>query len=209
MAQRGRKKDPIPECKSLCTHNPSQCLFQISVFEVDGARVKCLKCATLSGDASRIWMSSDNWKPHLKTNAHVRAERRAIEAEKRAADLERATADAFREDAVLATVRTPTPSTTLAGPSRRPHVPSAAEEAMWESIDTGEADFDIGMAFDDTAERQRLERETDNFGIWNANSVIGDLDGDIPILDEQEDEVLAEILQNARKLIHIALGKHD
>lgn len=84
--------------------------------------------------------------------------------------------------------------------------PSAAEQDMWSRYLTEGATFSAGE--DPTADllRQqvRLEQQAEEFGSWNATAIarnLGFLADDTLIRDEQdeEDAVLCEMLDNARK----------
>lgn len=75
------------------------------------------------------------------------------------------------------------------------------EQAMWDSIDAGETDFDLGTAPNKDADWLRVDNET-NFNIWNADAVMNGIDGDIGDMDfpdNPEDDMLSEVLRNARK----------
>jgi hypothetical protein len=78
------------------------------------------------------------------------------------------------------------------------HIPSAGEEAIWQALETGDVNFDAGMEPDNGWEQQWLECKIDEFGIWNAERmgcVLG-AEADKFVLDDSEDEMLAETLCN-------------
>ena len=59
--------------------------------------------------------------------------------------------------------------------------------------------FDAGTVPDDVDDRRRVEREMDHADKWGGNDLIYDFGDDSHILDDQEDEVLAEVLRNVRE----------
>ena len=82
---------------------------------------------------------------------------------------------------------------------------SIAEQTMWDEYAVNGADFDAGVDEVDLGlERQRLEREVQEFGIWNAERTAGELGFSVggedegPLLvEDEEDDVLAEIMCHA------------
>ena len=65
---------------------------------------------------------------------------------------------------------------------------------MWELLAMDDVLFDVGVAPDGADDRKRVEREMDDADIWGRNSLIHGLGEDSNILNDQEDEVLAEAL---------------
>lgn len=86
------------------------------------------------------------------------------------------------------------------------HIPSAAEEEMWDNYHTEGAAFSAGEdpTADMSAQQARLEQQADEFGRWNASAIarnMGFLGDDSLILNEQDedDAIQCEIMNNARK----------
>jgi hypothetical protein len=85
-------------------------------------------------------------------------------------------------------------------------VPSAAETAMWEDFEMNGAEFTAGSDAE-AEERDRYEKQEQEFGVWNSDTMAGELggfgDGDeFPVARPQEDEdeeILSDILHNARE----------
>jgi len=77
---------------------------------------------------------------------------------------------------------------------------SIAEQTMWDEYAVNGADFDAGVDEVDLG----LEREVQEFGIWNAEWTAGELGFSVggedegPLLvEDEEDDVLAEIMRHA------------
>lgn len=150
-------------------------------------------------------MESRGWKPHLKSKQHTRAVEHESRQEAQSSAILHAVEEADREEATgFAPISAPGPSVLpmhLAGPSRRVHEPSPMEQELWDSVEAGEADFDLGTKPNEDADQLRVENET-NFDIWNADAIMDGVDGSISdanFLDEPEDDILSEVLRNARK----------
>ncbi|KAJ7902587.1 hypothetical protein B0H14DRAFT_2555126 [Mycena olivaceomarginata] len=99
----------------------------------------------------------------------------------------------------------------LAGkkPHYAEHVPSTEEQEMWDQYQTDGATFTAGHdpAVEDETQEANLVRQAEQFGRWNATSItrnLGFMDPESEILileeDDEEDALLCEMLDNARKL---------
>jgi hypothetical protein len=164
-----------------------------------------MKCAPLIADEACQWIAGTGWKEHLSSRVHARALLHEQTSRERVSAVSRAMNAAMQEDTEI--VYAPL-NNHLAGSSSSKitpnmHVPTVNEEAMWYAFEMGDVNFDAGSAPDLALERQRFERKMDEFGIWNAERVGGVLGAEIDefMLNEQEDEVLAETLRNVRKCI--------
>lgn len=88
---------------------------------------------------------------------------------------------------------------------RRPKTATYMEQAMWDEYDANSMAFDAGTSVDEEQdhERHRIESQLDHFGQWNEHSLGRTLgagcDEFTPNEDDEEDELLAEILQSTRK----------
>jgi hypothetical protein len=83
---------------------------------------------------------------------------------------------------------------------------SEEERAMWDCYALGNDVFDAGI--DDTLtaaeERRRLEREATNFDLWHGADFLPEEDpndGELLLDELEQDDILAELLRNARKYI--------
>lgn len=89
------------------------------------------------------------------------------------------------------------------------HTPqqSEEEEGMWEHYDLGREVFDAGHnhTLGATEERKRLEQEATNFDLWHgADLPEGDVnDGELLLDTLEQDDILSELLRNARKYISL------
>jgi len=168
-----------------------------------GNKVKFTKCATVIVDETHQWISRAGWKSHMISKAHGRALLHEQQLYQRHSEIERARDADIQEETENA--KYVSLNNQLIGSSSLPaastHVPTAAEEVMWDAFEMGEGNFDAGMVPDEVANRQRIQREMDKFGIWNADRLGGILgaDSDEFVLDEVEDEILAETLRNVRE----------
>lgn len=172
--------------------------FEISS---DGKRVKCTICAPLIAAETKRWIQWTSWKGHLESPSHDRAVDHEKQRTQARADRDRAMITVLAEDQDAETnlpqIRV---SSTTAGPSRAPREISANEAAIWEDIAMGEVEFSAGDMPDETADRQRLERELSNAGLSGATNLA---DGffqsilDDTIVSDDEDEVLADVLEYA------------
>jgi hypothetical protein len=171
----------------------------VLVFEVSGSgtsKLKCTKCAPLIANEARQWIAAASWKAHMQSEIHQRALATEQDTLHRQTRIDRAADAALAEDcaADFTLLNASSSSVTHLMPKR---IVSANEEAMWESLVMGDVFFDVGVAPDGANDRKRVEREMDDADIWGGNSLIHGLGDDSNILNDQEDEVLAEALRNA------------
>jgi hypothetical protein len=80
---------------------------------------------------------------------------------------------------------------------------SAEETAMWDNYGISNELHDVGV--DSTAasmeERKRLEREANDFDLWNASDFLPEEDpndGELLLDELEQDDILTELLHNAR-----------
>ena len=76
---------------------------------------------------------------------------------------------------------------------------------MWDLLDMDNVTFSTGTAPDNTADRRRFEQELKGTDMWDGTNLVGGFGDDNAILDDQEDEVLAEALRNAGKQVFSAV----
>ncbi|KAJ7033584.1 hypothetical protein C8F04DRAFT_1395981 [Mycena alexandri] len=161
-------------------------------------KIQCTICEYYT--SADDWFDRDNDKRHLTSRNHLRN----VEA----TDM-RIAASAARQNqnnainSALARFEIPAerPKTVPA------HIPSAAEEEMWDNYHTEGAAFSAGEdpGADVSAQHARLEKQADEFGRWNAAAIarnMGFLGDDSSILNEQdeEDAIQCEIMDNAQLL---------
>lgn len=92
------------------------------------------------------------------------------------------------------------PAVTATNPVPKPSTP---EREMWQEFELSSQAFHAGVdhAAALVEERRRLEREADDFDIWNAADFVPEEDPNDPqfLLDElDQDDILTELLKNAR-----------
>jgi hypothetical protein len=72
---------------------------------------------------------------------------------------------------------------------------SEAEGAMWEDFDYNGATFDVGCDDSQRLDWQRLERQAQEFGIWDAEQTARSLGFGVQVAQEDEqDDYLADLL---------------
>lgn len=165
------------------------------VFEVSGTKLKCTKCAPLIANETRRWIAAAGWKAHIKSEIHQRALTAEQDTQQRQILIDRAAEAALAEENMTDFAYLNT-SPSSAPPSMPKRTISANEEAMWESLAMDDVIFDAGTTPNNVDDRRRVEREMDHADNWGDDSGFGD---DSHILDDLEDEVLAEALRNARE----------
>jgi len=88
------------------------------------------------------------------------------------------------------------------------HTPQRSEEeqGMWDRYALGGEVFDAGIDHTLAAAevRKRLEREATNFDLWHGADFLPEEDpndGELLLDELEQDDILSELLQNARKYI--------
>ena len=84
--------------------------------------------------------------------------------------------------------------------TKRTHVPSVAEQEMWDNV-LNDKQFDAGAdhTADTVAERNRLECKATNFDLWHGSDFVPEHDpNDSRLLLEEldQDDIIAELLRN-------------
>jgi hypothetical protein len=156
-------------------------------------------------------MLRDSHSGHLKSRGHlanaIRVPGQTFEDRVMAAD-SAARADAVSQELAFARLQGLDIHTDTSC-SKGFQAPTAAEQEMWQNYETDGADFEIADDPDQVAKaaaRRHFENTVDDFGLWN-----GEADGeafrpgDSAEADElggdpEEDELLAEVMQNACEL---------
>jgi hypothetical protein len=87
--------------------------------------------------------------------------------------------------------------TSAHAPPEQTQIVSANKQAMWESLDVDNIDFSAGTAPDTMANHRSIERELKDANMWDGTSLIDGFGDNYPILNDQDDEGLAEALLNA------------
>jgi len=168
------------------------------VFEVSNSdvKLKCTKCAPLIANEARQWIAAASWKVHIRSEIHQRALATEQDTRLRQTRIERAADAAVAENNAIDFAPLDASSSSLT-PSIPKRIISANEEAMWELLAMDDVIFDVGAVPNNADDRKRVEREMDDADIWGGNSLVRGFGDDSNILDDQEDEVLAEALRIA------------
>ena len=171
----------------------------------NGKKIQCKICASGVSIETRTWISVNSVDAHIKGGPHLKAVGLLEDAHTQADVIERnKEADAtIAREAELRLINCQNP--TRGGDGKRRNPMSIAEQTMWDEYAVNGADFDAGVDEVDLGlERQRLEREVQEFGIWNAERTAGELGFSVggedegPLLvEDEEDDVLAEIMRHA------------
>lgn len=168
----------------------------------DGKRVRCNTCEAVRGHNSG-WIQKESLAYHLKSSAHARSVSAQHNRELlRAAGEQSMQAESVMEQSMDFVMLSSTvqPAVTVRAPV---HVASMEEQNMWDNQLSNEA-FDAGVdhaaAADD--ERKRLEQEAADFEIWHGADFLPEEDpnsGELLLEELEQDDILAELLRNARK----------
>ena len=105
-------------------------------------------------------------------------------------------------DFIILSSTIPPEVTATAGAPQR----SEEEQGMWDRYALGNEDFDAGVDHTLAAaeERKRLEREATNFDLWHGVDFLPEEDpndGELLLDALEQDDILSELLRNARKYI--------
>jgi hypothetical protein len=102
---------------------------------------------------------------------------------------------------ILSSTIQPAVTVTARAPQR-----SEEEQEMWDHDAFGNAVFDAGIdhTLAATEERKRLEQEATNFDLWHGTDFLPEEDpndGELLLDELEQDDILSELLRNARKYI--------
>ena len=207
-----RAFEPLPSSepkKRKETHLSTYPIMHLDfILSDDATKVKCTICAPHNPVPEKQWMLRQSHRAHSQSVAHQTNLNRPSGSPFDAQVLAAAAAvdaDAAAEENMFESLET-------VGIQMHRHLVnnslqvSAAEQEMWDDYSTNGANFDIAEDPSETAEaasRRQFECEVNEFGIWNAKAD-GELFGlgesaDIDQMDgnPEEDELLAELMQNA------------
>lgn len=168
----------------------------------DKDRVQCGLCAR-EQRADRQWFLRKNAGDHLQTEMHKRLleahealARRAVAAERLAS---------VREAEEIEALHVNIPSHASHPQASNGAGPSEAEQNMWDDYAQNGAEYHLEPDSAETpvTERLRLEQEAEAFKLWDASRAARELGfedrgqgtGEL----DQEDDFLADLLENARR----------
>jgi hypothetical protein len=184
----------------ICVEN----YFSVVEVSNDGKQVQCKTCEAMRGHHSG-WIKKESLTYHLGSETHARCIR-----DQQSRELIRAVAEESMEQeremeqdmdfAILSSESMVNINDTVR--IMQTHVPSAAEQEMWDNGLNNEG-FDAGVdhTADAVEERNRLEREATDFDLWHGSDFVPEHDpSDISglLLQElEQDDIIAELLRNA------------
>lgn len=174
----------------------------LSVAELsdDGKKLRCQIC-----DAARKqnngWIRKESLASHLKSALHVSS----VSALEKMDTFEKTGLQRMQEECELEQLDSVMLSSNIERPAQaKTNIPepSLEEKEMWDNYRGSNEFFDAGVDHSLAAveERERLEKEATEFGLWHAgdSSVDETLKDGQYLLDElEEDDILNELLQNA------------
>ena len=157
------------------------------------------------------WIQKESLAYHLKSDVHARSVSAQQNRETiRAAGVQSMQEETEIEERMDFVLLSSTIKPAIAVTARVPG-PSVEEQEMWDNCLLSDETFDAGI--DHTAaaveERKCLEREATDFDIWRGADFLpeGDPNDGELLLDElEQDDILSELLQNARMCISIQLS---
>jgi hypothetical protein len=176
----------------------------------DRKKVRCNICAALRIQTSD-WIQRESLAYHLKSDVHARSVSAQQNRETiRAAGVQSMQEETEIEERMDFVLLSSTIKPAIAVTARVPG-PSVEEQEMWDNCLLSDEIFDAGI--DHTAaaveERKRLEREATDFDIWRGADFLPDEDpndGELLLDELEQDDILSELLQNARMCISIQLS---
>jgi hypothetical protein len=173
----------------------------------DGKMIRCNICEVLRGRHNSGWIQKESLAYHLKSEAHARSVRAQCDREQIQTAGERAMEEESvmeqRMDFVMLCPTAEPPAVTT--PTR---VLSTEEQDMWGNHALYNEHFDAGIDHAAAAvdERRRLERDANNFDLWHGADYLPEEDpndGELLLEELEQDDILNELLRNARLLFHL------
>lgn len=164
-------------------------------------RIRCLACKT-------DWIQYKSLTNHLASRSHSNALRDYTIIQAR----ETANAQEQRLDEIRTTAVGLRDFQMSVEPAMTPRMQDQAEIDMWESYDRDNAGFDAGVDVDadKTSEKERIEKQLEEFGLWDAEYLGAQLGAEEALVgneaameaeQELEDErLLAEMMQDAGEI---------
>lgn len=179
----------------------------IIVIEIsdDGLKARCTICLDARQQNGSGWINKSSISNHLKSDNHANS----VEAQRIKESFEKAGEQTMQEERAMEVhmdfaILSSTIRPEVTAPAHTPQQ-SEEEQEMWECYALGEEVFDVGINHEvgAAAERKRLEREATNFDLWHGTDFLSDEDqnGELLLDDLEQDDILSELMRNARKYI--------
>lgn len=191
------------------------CMGDSSVIELsdDGKKIRCNVCEVLrkgsSSEENGGWIKKESLSSHLNTDTHIcsvnaQTHRESIQTAGERSMQEEIAMEEHMDFVMLSSTIKPVTTATARTTSGRPN---AEEQDMWDNHTFSNEIFDAGInyALTSVEERKRLEQEATDFNLWHgADFVAEEVNDNELLLDElEQDDILAELLRNARMYIFI------
>jgi hypothetical protein len=152
------------------------------------------------------WINKGSISNHLKSDHHASS----LEAREIEKSTEKAGEQSIQEESameehmdfiILSSTIQPEVTATAPAPQQ-----SEEEQGMWDRYALGNDVFDAGIdpILAAVEERKRLEQEATNFDLWHGADFLPEEDpndGELLLNELEQDDILSELLQNARQYI--------
>jgi hypothetical protein len=205
---KGRKsKTVLPSCECHLVYKGYIVLIMVVVIELsdDGKKIHCSIC-DMPGNTG--WILKESLAYHLKSDVHARA----LSAQQHRDSILVAGEQSMQEESVLEDTMdfimlSPPIKPSASAPMAHRSKPTIEEADLFEKYDYSDQTFDAGVnhaAAAAVVERKRLEKEASDFDLWRGADFLPEEDPDDGelLLDElEQDDILTELLRNARKYI--------
>lgn len=165
----------------------------------------------LRGRHNGGWIQKESLAYHLKSDAHAQSIRAQCDRELIQTAGERAVEEEnMMEQGMDFVMLRPTAApATVTAPTNR--VMSTEEQDMWDNHVLYNEHFDAGIDHAAAAvnERRRLEKDANNFYLWHGADYLpdeadeGPNDSELLLEDLEQDDILNELLRNARLSFHL------
>jgi len=211
MAKGRKAKTVLPDCEfRLILIYTYMNKFSVVESSEDGKKVWCNICAALRIQTSN-WIQKESLAYHLKSDVHAcsvsaKHNKENIRVAGEQSMQEETAVEEVMDFVMLSSTIKPVVTVTARVPE-----PSVEEKEMWDNYSLSNEIFDAGI--DHTVatveERRRLEREATNFDIWRGADFLPEEDpndGELLLDELEQDDILTELLRNARTCITFQLS---
>jgi hypothetical protein len=179
--------------------------FSVVELSEDGKKVRCNICAALRIQTSN-WIQKESLAYHLKSDVHACSvsanhNRESIRAAGERSMQEETAVEEKMDFVMLSSMIRPEVTATA-----RVLGPSVEEKEMWDNYLLSNEVFDAGIdhTLATVEERRRMEREATDFDIWGGADFLPQEDpndGELLLDELEQDDILTELLRNARMCI--------
>jgi hypothetical protein len=175
----------------------------------DGKKVRCTICEELGDHGGALWIRKESLAYHLKSEVHMRS----VKAKDHRNALEKASKRLGEQEGVEGVrdfVALHVPACNVHSVVGKPRDDHIISNVTLDFYDFGTGDFDAGTDHSAAAvdERKRLEREANDFDLWHGADFVPEVDpsdGVLLLNELEQDDILTELLQNARTYFQFAI----